>query len=54
MRTAIENFRSGLSMLLLSWAFNVAPEREKTSLATAINEHCQRTLEADAAPTTGR
>lgn len=54
MKEIVDNFRSGLSLLLLSWAVDVAPAREKLSLATAANDHCRRTLEADAASTTGR
>jgi len=34
--------RSVVSLRLLSWALDVAPEKEKTSLAVAIYQHVER------------
>jgi len=38
------NLRSRLSFMLLSLAMNVAPERERFSLAMAARDHAIRTM----------
>ncbi len=46
-RQIIDDLRSGLSMKLLSMAMNVAPTRERVSLALAVRDHIQRLIAAD-------
>lgn len=44
LQDAVSALRSGMSLKLIGWAMDVAPEPEKTSLAVAIHGHIVRTM----------